>query len=630
VIADNDEYVIAAYQDGQAVGFKMGTNDLVAAIATGENTNTLTITFAAGEIGPPNNKFDIFGAAIYSIEDSERFLDMAPDKLLLITEPSDLSTVNGNIDIKGVVRQYSNDSPSGTIKISIDDGPLEDVSGFNSWTYTSFDTTTLTDGGQYTIYVEIEGTEYTDEIRINVDQTTGNYKFFNEDPVVHVGDWYEYTSVGTPKLSGITLPISSEADTTVTDLTTVNGKEVYQVETHSVGGDNLGYITFSNTVDRTSWKEKNGFGTVKENTVTEVKIDYRPDTQVNTTTTYSPPLETHNNFEVKVGFENLWPFHTTADAESVTTVATDPDNPTYDSYIEPLDVTGECLYHLTSHTVHGNNYPDIYVIKSYYENPGVYVVEFYSPALGVPVQIDTYTASRELMFSLGLNDYFQVPFSVIIDTITFDPAEPKVDSDTNIQVSVKNIGEEAASNVKVTVMDGDREVGEKTISSIAIGESGDETFTWKPKGEGVHNIKAIISYQNNDLAEKTVPVDVGAAPSDGPGDMSFILILLVIIIIAVILAVVLMKSRGKKEAETPPAEAEAAETEAAVAEAPGAGGVIVASEAAPAATPAPQAQTQMNQETIQCPSCKNGFTIEYESKPVRVKCPTCGMEGVLN
>jgi hypothetical protein len=628
VIADGDEYVLAAYQNGAAVGFKMNSDDLVLATATGENTKTLTITFAANEIGPPNSNFDIFGAAIYSIEDSERFLDMAPDKLLLITEPSDLSTVSGSISIKGEVRQYSGGSPSGTIKISIDGNTLEDVSGFDPWSY-NLDTTTLTDD-THTIYVEIEGTDFNDEITINIDQDTGNYNSFDLDPVVHVGDNYEYTSVGNPQLSGISLPISSEATTTVTDLTTVEGKEVYQVESHSEGGDDIGYIEFSNTVDRTSWKAKNGFGTVKENTVTNVKIDYRPDTQVNTTTTYSPPLETHNNFQVEVGFANIWTLHTTADAESETTVAGGGE-PTHDQYTEPLDVTGECLYYLSTHNVHGNSFSDIYVIKSYYENPGVSVVEFYSPELGVPVQIDTYDASRELMFSLGLSAWFQVPFSVDIDTITFDPAEPKVDSNTDIKVTVDNIGDEAASSVKVTIKDGDREIGEKTISSIPVGQSGEETFPWKPNSEGTHDIKVFLSYQNTPLTDKTVSVEVVKDDSVTNGGIPWILILIIIIIVVVILVVVMMKSRGKKESEAPPpAEAEAVEAEAAEEQtAQAAGGVVVASEA-PAVAAAQPPQTQMKQETIQCPSCKNGFTIEYESKPVRVKCPTCGMEGVLN
>jgi hypothetical protein len=536
VVVDNSrEYIFAAYQNGQAVGFQMESDDLLIGVsASGENTNTLTISFPQSEIGPVNSEFDIFGAAVFSVEDSERFLDLAPDKLILVTEPSHLSTVSGSITVKGVIRQYESGSPSGTVKIQIDNGVLEDVTGFDPWSY-SLSTTSLTDG-QHTIYVEIEGTEFTDEITINVDQGTGSYDSFDQEPITHVGDWYDYLTVGNPKISGINLPVSSEMSVRVTDLTTVDGTEVYEVKTHTEGEQDLGYISYSNTMDRTSWKKSDGFGTIKENTVSTVEVSFRPDTTVNTTTTYSPPLEIHNDFSVEVGFDNNWILHTTASAESETTVS--GGETTTNSYTESSTITGECLYYLNSYSVHGNSFTDIYVIQSYYENPGISIVEFYSPDLGIPVQIDTYDASRNLMFSLGLDDYFQVPFSVIIDSITFDPAKPKADTDNDIVITVKNIGVEDASNVKVTIKDGDREVGQETISSIPIGQSADQSFKWNPKGEGSHSIKVTLEYQNTVLDEETRSVEVDPAPTDGPTDIFFILILIIIIVVVLVLVAV--------------------------------------------------------------------------------------------
>lgn len=642
VIADGDEYIFAAYQNGIGVGFEMGSSQLIIGVsASGENTNTLTITFPVSEIGPPDSEFDIFGAAVYSVEDSERFIDMAPDKLLLITEPSDGSTVSGDdLTVTGEIRQYHSGVPTGTIKLKIDNGPLEDVIGSDPWSY-KLDTTSLTDD-EHTIYVEIEGTEFNDEITIYVDQDTGNYKSFSksDNRFPNVGDWYKYTNVGNPKISGINLPFTSEMTTQVTDLTSVDGTEVYQVESHSEGEQDLGYIRYNNTVDRTSWKETDELGTVKENTISTVEVTFRPDTEVNTTTEYTPPLDIHNGFEVEVGFDNLWKFHTTAKAESETTVA--GGGTTQDSYNEPLDVTSECLYYLSSHPVPGGNFQDIYVIRSYYENPGVSIVEFYSPEMGVPVQIDTYDASRNLLFSLGISDHFQVPFSVVIDAVSFDPSKPKADSENNIIVTVNNIGTETASNVEVTAYDGDSQIGQGTISSIAAGENVDETIKWTPKSEGSHTIRITLSYDDTVLAETTTTVTVEEAPPDDGVDMFFILLLLFVCIVVAVIVVVVMKTRGKKSEEAPPVEAveavEAQEVEAAPVEAAPAGGVVVASQeaavtpeaAAPTQAAATPAQPQMQEETIQCPSCKNGFTIKYESKPVKVKCPNCGIEGVLN
>ncbi|UCE73146.1 MAG: hypothetical protein JSV56_08895 [Methanomassiliicoccales archaeon] len=65
VIADINEYIFAAFQNGIGIGFQMGSDDLILGVtAEGENTDTLKNTFPLSEIGPPNNNYDVFGAAI--------------------------------------------------------------------------------------------------------------------------------------------------------------------------------------------------------------------------------------------------------------------------------------------------------------------------------------------------------------------------------------------------------------------------------------------------------------------------------------------------------------------------------------------------------------------------------------
>jgi hypothetical protein len=622
VISDNDEYIFAAFQDGNAIGFQLGSNTLILGVdGSGANTNTLSISFPSDQIGPPNSHYDVFGAAVYSVEDSERFLDLAPDKLNLIIEPSDGSTVSGTISIKGVIREYDSGSPSGTVKVKIDTGSWEDVSGSDPWSY-SLDTTTLSNG-EHTIYTEIEGTEFEDNIKIYVDQNTGSYDSFSfsDNRRPKVGDEYEYIGIGDAKISGINLPIASDMEVKVTDFTRVEGKDTFQIETHSEGEQDLGYIRYSNTIDRKSWRDKDELGTVKETTVSTVEVTFRPDTEVNTTTEYTPPLENHNGFEVTVGYNNKWTFSSTADAESVTTVAGGGD-PTEDSYSETLSGVGECLYHLSSHSVPEGTYSDIYVIRLYYENPGISILEYYSPELGIPIQIDTYDASRNLMFSLGAERIDQVDVSVIIEDIIFDPAKPKAKTDNNIIVSMKNIDIEDASNVKLNVYDGDKEVGEKTFS-ITAGQSTDETIKWSPNTDGSHTIRVTISHSNKVLVEETRTIEVEASPDDG-GEFPLWILLLVVIIVVILVLVLVMRGRGKKTDVGPPAEGQQAEA------APAQPAPTPAPAAPVAAAPAAAPQTQMNQETIQCPSCKNGFTVEYKSKPVKVKCPNCGMEGVLN
>ncbi|UCF07293.1 MAG: hypothetical protein JSW28_06470, partial [Thermoplasmata archaeon] len=611
--ADGETYIFG-YSEGAAIGFKLGSEETLAATAT-KSGGTLEITFRENAIGSPSS-FDFTAGAIYSKGDYERYVDLAPDKLILITEPSDGSTVDGSLTIKGWIRDSVDSQPGNTISLSVDGNAL-DVTGTKPWSAT-LETTTLSEG-DHTLYVEVDGTEYNDQITIKVDQDTANYASFDLEPEVHIGDWYHYELLDEAAISGIDLSLSNEMDSKVLGLETLDGTEVFKIWSHTYGEQHIGPgISYSNTIDRTSWKEKDGFGSFKDYTVALTDVTGRDETKTETTTTYSKPLETHNNFQVTVGYsDNTWVLTTRASSTSQTTVAGgDPQqNP---SYNDDLSIHGECLYYLSSVNIHGNSFTDIYLIKTQYENPGVSIVEYYSPELGVPVRIDTFDPSRNLLFSLGLESWEQVPFSIeILGEVSFDPAEPKADSKNKITVQIKNVGDEPASNIEITVKDGAREVGDETIASLSAGETKDVTVDWTPNSEGNHTIIIEASTDSIDLAQKTVYVDVKpGGGGNGGTDMSmFLLIIGVIAVVAVVLVVVLI-SRKKKpaEGEIPPA-SESGEGAPAAAE--GAGAVVVATQeiaaepaqadaaaqTRPAATEETAAQEFM--ESIKCPSCQN-------------------------
>ncbi len=646
VETNTDTWIFGAWIQGEAIGFKYMEDQIYPGGVSDEiidGGHTLKLTFNALGLGDINS-FDFTGGAVYSKGDYERYLDMAPDKLILITEPSHESTVGGTITVKGVVRDSADGNPSGDVKIKIDAGTWEDVSGSDPWTY-PLDTTSLSPG-EHTIYVEVEGSgldNADDDIKIIVDQNTGNYRSFSktDNRAPNLGDKYHYETIGIPVISGIPLDISNTLDTEIQAIETITldgtDYETYRVWSYSYGKQDLGRIDYENEVNRTSWKEKDTFGTVKEHTDSRVDITYRTETTVKTDTEYDPPFETHSDFSVTVGFNNKWPTYTTADAKSTTKVGNDPET-TNPPYTESYEVIGECLYYKSSHTVFGESFDDIYIIRTYYKNPGhedpgVSIVEYYSPEYGVPVQIETYDPSRNLMFRLGLESYKQIDFSIMIDDITFDPVKPKAETKAKVIVSIKNVGTTEASNFDITVMDGDRQVADEPGPSILADETKDVPIDWTPKTEGTHTIKVIISYQNDDLMELTTTVDVESKPSDGFGGMPMVLLLIIIIVIVVIvLLVVLMKRKKEAPAE---GEAEAVEAEAegepqAEVAAPAVAPVTVAAEPEPTIAPAAQAAPQMITETIVCPSCKQNFSVQYDSKPVRVKCPGCGTEGVLN
>ena len=641
VESDSDDYIFAAYQEGAAVGWKvgeilpMGPSALVS--AQGEGTDTLTITFNANAIGPPSSKFEFSGTSIYSEGDYLRYLDLAtPDKLILITEPSDGSTVSGTVTIRGVLMQSEDNQPSGDVKIKVGSGNWEEVTGSDSWSY-SLDTTSLSGDVKIKVQVDDAGSvldNAEDEITIKVDQNTGNYDFFDQKPPIHIGDYYEYEALGTTSISGIDLTGTNEMRTEVVSVEsiTVDGKEyeTYKMHITSEGSQELGYIIYTNYVDRLSWRDMLTYGTVKDYTESYVTVTLGDPTLVTTTTEYSRPFETHNAFSVSEGFindanDNRWTTYSTANSESITEV--EGQNPVQNpSYTDILEVTGECLYYKPQHSVFGHTFQDIYLIKTYYENPGISVIEYYSPELGVPVQIDTFDTSRNPLFSLGLRDWEQMPFSVIIDEVTFDPTPPKAETENKIKVKIRNVGNENTEDFTITVKDGDRQVAQQTVSSILSGESTDEEIKWTPKSKGNHSITVTLSYGSSDLVEKIYYVNVGSPPEDDSFPLVLLLLPVIIIVIVVILAVVLMKR--KKEDLTP--EGEVPTDQAPSVEASAAAPVTVAAEAEPVVVPQAQAAPQMISEAIVCPSCKQNFTIQYESKPVRVKCPSCATEGVLN
>jgi hypothetical protein len=391
-------------------------------------------------------------------------------------------------------------------------------------------------------------------------------------------------------------------------------------------------------VDRTSWREKTDFSSVKDYTISVVTVDFRPQTTVETTTTYDPPMENHNYFDVTVGFNNKWTFAGSSDSESQTTVndETTQNPPSSDSFV----ITGECLYYLDSINIHGDTYTDIYVIQSYYENPGVSVVEFYSPEMGVPVRIDTFDPSRELLFSLGLQNWEQMPFSIVIEDVIFDPAVPEADTTNKITVQLRNVGGEEAKNIDVTIRDGSRQVAQETVSSISIDGTEDLSVDWTPKGEGNHSIEITVTAGSNELDTMIVYTDVKPGSGDEDGDFfTLLLIIIIIAVVAVVLVVMFMARKKKQSGEVPPAATEGSEAVAAPIQPTGPGVVVATEEVAaepvqPAVAPATAQPTpaaaQEFQESIKCPSCQNAFVVKYQSKPIRVKCPTCGTEGVLN
>jgi hypothetical protein len=522
VKSDGNIYIFTAYIEGLPVGFRYGSNPVIISVTvSGEGTDTLTIVFNEDSIGPPQHIFEVSGAAIVSHGQDEKYIDtVASDRLIRITEPSDGSTVNGIVTVKGVIRESIDGQPNGAVKIAIDGGPPQDVSGTDPWSY-NLNTTALTEGA-HTIHVEVEGAgldNAEDEITIYVDRDAGSYPSFNLKPESNIGDWYQYVDLGPGNFDGFQIEVISELLVQVVDIEniTVGGTEyeAYKIRSQSKIDKDFWYIAFQYTIDETSWKETDDYGIVMQNTMAQLHMTLQPRTTVDKSTQFSPPLEMYNDFSVAVGFDNKWVFNSNADSSSKTTVYYQThENPPYS---ENLHIVGECLNYKSTHSVFDSTFHDIFLIQTYYENPGMYTIEYYSPELGMPVQIDTFDPNRNLITSLGLKTWEQIEFTIEMGNVTLNPVVPEAGSENLISVEIKNTGEGNATNITIIVTDNGFVIGEETIALILPNQTKSININWTPTSDGNHSISIITSHSNINHTEEAVDVEVFYPDEDGDG-----------------------------------------------------------------------------------------------------------------
>jgi hypothetical protein len=556
LVCDGNEYVIG-YSDGVAVGFELGSAATFVPISD-VSGNELSLTVILSDIEDPSNEFEFFGGAIYTREEEyERFLDMAPDRLILITEPSHMSTVSGTITVKGVVRDSIDGRPSGDLRIQIDSGGWQTVSiSGSTWSF-SLDTTTLPDNSLHTISVEFEGEtlENTqDMIEIFVCQDTSDdsvYKSFNQKPNPVVGSWFDYETIGSSRILGIPIDVSNEMSTEIQAYETIEvdgaDYDAYRLFTKTTGAQDLGYLAYRFEAQRWTWREDSNFGIPVERTVTETAVIGSPTKTIDSTTTYDPPLETHNNYSVKVGFNNIWSLTTEVITKSNTTESgKTTDNPTYH---DNLTVTGECLYFKENHSVFGYTYQNIYLIRTYYENPGMSIIEYYSPEYVVPVQIDMIDPSGTLISSIGLYKYPSRP-NFTIENVSFDPPNVMVNSKNKIIVRVNSSDLNHVYDLDILVKENGELIGEKSFSLNPINSSCDVIINnWIPSKKGIKNLTISLALWDHVIVEKEASVQVlpqGKSRPPWPPEIWIIVLLFIVISILIVILVKNMRRKAEK------------------------------------------------------------------------------------
>ncbi len=509
-----------------------------------QSGNTVTFQFMENAQLSGITHSSITWNAISTEEVSDgRYLDLAPDKLVLLTSHSEYESVFGSITISGITRPMTN--PLTSVEYQIDSGAWTSATSTNSWSTWSFlwDTTSVSNGEHaINIRAQAGSDSFTDSMKINVQQsysTQSSRPSLDSLTAVAVGDHFEYEDVGTQQLLAISvLPINDMSIdiTAIESLTTSAGTfDSYRFEIHQEGELDLGVDKVITTTDRTSWRKQTDLAILKDEThsVTE-GTTLIPTTTVDSESIYSNP-EPENEFPMVV--MDTW----TISGNVVKEITMKEENqpPSTTTATDSRTVKSLVLYEQSSTSTPKGSYTTM-VVKHEEGDTGFYTLEYYNENVAVPVLIEIYDYDRNLIAALGLSEVGTIDIVVDIDV---NPTSPEDGEEAVVTITVTNNGNVAMPQpIEFTLYDDDVLVETVTIPAVAAGASRTEVIDWTPSGEGDHSLTVSSKYGT------TAPQTVAVQPEGGdpPPAMSELLLpvaLLVIVLIVVLVLVMVTKNR---------------------------------------------------------------------------------------
>ncbi len=597
IINDGNEYIYGAYlsvgntdyflgyKEKAAVGFNMKTGNAVVPTYDGIGTDTITFSIGANQIGNPTSAFK-WHALTVKRTDTKNYGDIAPNKLVKITDPWDRQTVFGAVTIRGETRETTLTMEKVEIQIdSKSSGGWEEVDtrrSADSWSY-DVDTTALGDG-DHTINVkatDTTGLEFDDSIDINVDTNSALEPATTDTkPDFSIGDSYnfEISQSGNDEPEIISIDISTQSTMEI-KLTKkdqqVEGKDCWELSSEQIGSLYVGNIEFDFETSGKQYLDQSNSDVVKEFTEVTLSSDLTQEETQQKTTIYDPP-------KVKYQF----PLEVTGEWSDTTTADIDIDGA---SSTESLNIKNRCIFSEDT-SVPGGSF-ETFAVRTQYQEATFYKVEYYSPELGYPVRIETFDIDDNLIGVLVLSDYsIKDTFLTIKDTLTMTnpdgdelstgDTKTYLKQEATITLEVENTGTGTANDAYVVgyvklADESEDSFAEFDTNTLRIkgGETETVELIWAPETKGTYEFmfKAYsdeasteiydseLSFTNDGLYLNVYEKQVSSSGESILGLSTTTFIIIVSAVIVLVIVIIVMKKRSSNEEVLETTEEEEAE-----------------------------------------------------------------------
>ncbi len=392
------EYTIV-YKEKVIVGLNMDNGESVVTQYEGVGTSTIVFTVDEGQIGSPSGVFKWNAMAIERSDDGN-YGDLAPNKLIKITEPWDRDTVSGNVLVKGECRtsllvsqkveiQMDSRSETGWLGVT-------DKGGWQRWEY-SLDTDSLANG-EHTVNARLtdeEGSTYFDKITLEVNpDVVGSPPSTEERPQPHIGDKYVFgiseDATDQPEVINIDISTTSDMEATVIGQDEkVGSYDCWKMSTSQSGELTLGAITANFDTEGDIYLEGGFLNVTKEDSTITLDSALTNEQKQHKVSVYSPP-KVRYDFPLEV--TGVWSADTSANIDVDGKTST-----------ESIRIDYRCLFSESTSVPAGSF--DTFAIRSQNDDAAFYKVEYYSPLIGYPVRVETFDIDDQLIGVLVLNSY---------------------------------------------------------------------------------------------------------------------------------------------------------------------------------------------------------------------------------